>query len=127
MAINEWRIWGKKKREVVDIPKDLEAIEEFLANINEDVKRVKRDVTQARMLFDEAKVVEARLLDKNLTHHIEVMDNVVKDYELFQSDVNVNGLRVKKIARELLRRAKERGLLELAKDKWKDSRWRGNW
>ncbi|MAF99485.1 MAG: hypothetical protein CMH61_02635 [Nanoarchaeota archaeon] len=127
MAINEWRIWGKKKSQLVDIPKDLDAISEFLSDIENDIKKLKGDVANAQMLFNEAKVVEARLLDKNLTHHIEVMDNVVKDYEIFQSDVNVNGLRVKKIARELIRRAKERGLLDLAREKWKDSRWRGNW
>lgn len=120
-------LFGKEKKEKVDIQKDLQAIGEFLADLDDERKRLFEDISKARELFQEAKVVDKKLLDKNLSHHIEVFDNIVKDYESFQNDVNINGIRVKNIAKDLLRRAKERGLLEVVKEKRKDSRWRGNW
>jgi hypothetical protein len=130
MAINEWAIWRKlfpRKEEKVDIPTDLEAIYRFLNEMDSDKQRLLKDITQARLLFSEAKVVNEELLDENLKHHIDVFDQVLQDYESFQNDVDINGIRVKKIAKELLRRASARGLSDIVKEKLKESRWRGNW
>lgn len=130
MAINEWKIWRKwfpQPEEKTDIPADLEATYRFFSESERDRKQLAKDLSQSRVLWNEAKVVDENLRLENLKFQIELFDRIIQNYESFQNDVDINGLRVKKIATELLRRAEAAGLTDLVEQRKNDPRWQGRW
>lgn len=130
MAINEWKIWRKwfpQPEEKTDIPTDLEAAYRFFSESERDRKQLAKDLSQSRVLWNEAKVVDENLRLENLKFQIELFDRIIQNYESFQNDVDINGLRVKKIATELLRRAEAAGLTDLVEQRKNDPRWQGRW
>ena len=131
MAINEWKIWRKwfppPAEEKTDIPADLEAAYRFFSESERDRKQLAKDLSQSRVLWNEAKVVDENLRLENLKFQIGLFDRITQNYESFQNDVDINGLRVKKIATELLRRAEAAGLTDLVEQRKNNPRWQGRW
>ncbi len=133
MTINTWNIWQKlgivrRKVERTDAATDIKAIQEFLAAVDDDVKKLKAQLRQIGELQKENKVLHHHELRiSNLEKQIELCDKILLTYEFFETDVDINGERVKRIARALMKDA-ERNKLEgtLARIR-KESRWTFNW
>ncbi len=128
MAINEWKIWRKlkitkeKEAEEVKVKDDLSAVISFLKEI--DVKELARKLEIMKDMVKEGKVVGEELKSENLDKQINLFDEILRDYDFFVNDADINGLRLRKIGGELLRKAKEAGMDELVKGKKTDIKWR---
>jgi hypothetical protein len=128
MAINEWRIWKKlgivkeKETEEVKVKEDLRAIVSFLKEI--DVSKLVEKLERMKNMVKEEVVVGEELKTDNLKKQIELLDGILRDYNFFQDDADINGLRLKKIGGELLKKAEGKEMADLVKDKKKDILWR---
>ena len=130
MAINEWKIWRKLRivKEEYDLPEevkvkdDLDAIISFLKEM--DVKDLIKQLETMRDTVNEEGIVEKDLAETNIKKQIEFFDKILNTYSYFENDFDINGIRLRKIGEELLKKAKERGLLELVREKKKDLKWR---
>lgn len=128
MAINEWKIWRKlgmvkeKEEEEVKVEEDLEAVSGFLKEI--EVEELRRKVARMKEMAREEKVIEEGLKAENLKKQIALFEEILQKYSFLENDVDVNGLRLKKIGEELLRKAEERGLGDLVKEIRKKGQWR---
>lgn len=128
MAINEWGIWKKlkivKKSEFEEVKSvdDLQAVLEFLREIN--VKELIKKVEKLKCMVHDAKVIHQDLKTENLQKQIQQLDEVLTYYDFLQNDADINGLRLRKIGQELLRKADQAGLKDLVKEKKKDLKWR---
>jgi len=127
MAINEWRIWKKLKIvkeevEEVKVKNDLGAVISFLKEM--DVHRLVNKLEKMKEIVKEERVVGEELKSENLVKQIKLFDEVLHRYDFFENDVDINGLRLKKIGKELLRKAETRRMKELVKEKKKDMKWR---
>jgi hypothetical protein len=127
MAINEWKIWKKvgiveEEREEVKVKDDLDAVIAFLKEM--DVKELISKLERMGEMAKEEGVVDDGLKAENLEKQIELFDEILQGYDFFESDADVNGLRLQKIGSELLRKAKEKGMTDLVKVKKKDIKWR---
>jgi hypothetical protein len=127
MAINEWKIWKKagivkEEEEEVKVRDDLDAVIAFLKEM--DVKGLISKLEKMREMAKEEDVVEDGLKAENLEKQIMLFDEILRAYDFFEDDADVNGLRLQKIGNELLKKAKERGMTELVKEKKRDIKWR---
>ena len=128
MAINEWKIWKKlgwvKEKELAEIKAedDLQAVIEFLEEI--DVLELIRKLETMKNIVHEEKVVHQDLQEDNLEKQIKQLDVVLSLYDAFQSDTDINSLRLKKIGQDLLKKVKEQNLPNLIKEKKNDFKWR---
>ena len=130
MAKKSWwrRHFGKKKnKEKVDIVKDLDAIIEYLQEVNYDVKSILPELKKLEELEKERKVTRSSIIQINLETQAGVLDKLLEKYEFFQNDVDINGLRLKAIANQFLRNASKAGLKDLVKEKKVDKRWKFFW
>ena len=127
MAINEWRIWrkiGMVKDEVeeVKVEEDIKAALDFLKEI--EVEELIRRLEKMKEMVKEGNVIDEGLKADNLEKQIKAFDEVLRDYGFFENDTDINGLRLRRVGGDLLRKAKEVGLKELVKEKKKDMEWR---
>ena len=130
MAKKSW--WQKhfardEHREKIDIVKDLDAIVEYLEEINYDVKSILPELKKLMELEKERKVADSSITHINLETQASILDKLLEKYEFFQNDVDINGLRLKAIANQFLRNAKKHGLTDLVKEKKADQRWKFFW
>ena len=124
------KLLGRKqitKVKKIDVLSDIEAITEFLNDIQADTKELLSQLKKLKELEKEYGVASPGILHINLETQAKVLDNLLERYGFFQDDVDVNGLRVKMIAAEFLKRAKAAGLTDLLKQKGKDNRWKMLW
>ncbi len=127
MALYEKKWWKRifqktEKKSHLDSLKDIEAISEFLQNINPDVQEILKLLSELDELEKEREVAKPGILQINLETQAEIVDKLLEHYEYLQNDVDINGLRLKLIARELLHKADKAGLKDLFKEKkdhWK--------
>ena len=128
MAINEWKVWQKlgivKKSEFEEVKAedDLQAVLDFLEEIN--VKELIKKVEKLKCMVHDAKVIHQELQKDNLEKQIEQLDEVLTFYDFLQNDADINGLRLRKIGQDLLRKGNQAGLKELVRAKKKDLKWR---
>ncbi|MBR9683260.1 hypothetical protein GOV03_01850 [Candidatus Woesearchaeota archaeon] len=128
MAINEWKIWQKlklakeKETEDVKVKQDLSAVLVSLKEIDV-VELVKKLETMKSMVKEEG-IVEDGLKTDNLSKQIKQLDGILQAYSFLEIDVNINGLRLRKVGKELLRKASESGMKDVVKEKQKDMKWR---
>ncbi len=128
MAINEWKIWKKlglskeKTEEEIKVKDDLGAIIAFLREI--DVKKLIFQLEKMKEISKEEGVIKEDLKKSNLEKQIKFFDDILQRYDFFQNDADINGLRLKKIGKDLLKKAKEQGMSELVKEKNTDLRWK---
>lgn len=132
MALYEQRWWKrlfrrKEDSEKTDPLKDTKAILDFLAEANTDISTLTSHLQQLQELEKEFSVASKELQKANLETQADILDKILQRYQFFQTDVDINGLRVKKIATEFLRTAKETGLKELVDEKKQDARWSLFW
>ena len=128
MAINEWKIWQKvgivKKSEFKEVKAedDLQAVLDFLEeiNVNELIKKVEK----MKSMVHDAKVIHQELKVENLEKQIKQLDEVLTFYEFLENDTDINGIRLRKIGKDLLRKAGQADLKDIVKEKKKDIKWR---
>lgn len=128
MAINEWRIWKRlrivkeEEKEEVKVKDDLNAVISSLKDIDvsELLKRLERMKSMAR----EREVIDEKLKGNNLEKQINLLDDILQRYSFLEDDFDINGLRLRKIGKELLNKAKEKGMTDLVKEKNKDMKWK---
>jgi len=131
MAWYEKRWWKKllkKKQEPKeDSIKDLTAVIEYIESINDEAELLLPELKKLEELETERQVAASGLAQVNLEAQAVILDKILKEYGFFQNDVDINGIRVKRIAKEFLKQAKKAGLKDLVKEKEKDNNWRFNW
>lgn len=130
MLKKSWmKLLGRKPhtKSKVDVLSDLEAITEFLQDIQADTKELLSQLKKLKELEQEYHVATSGIVHVNLETQAKLLDKLVERYGFFQSDVDVNGLRVKIVATEFLRRAKAAGMTDLVRQKEKDQRWKMLW
>jgi hypothetical protein len=130
MAKKSWwqRHFGKREyKEKIDIVKDLDAIVEYLEEVNYDVKNILPELKKLMELEKERKVAGSEITHINLETQASVIDGLLEKYEFFQNDVDINGLRLKAIANQFLRNAKKHGMTDLVREKKEDKRWKFFW
>ncbi len=116
----------KVKKDKIDVPKDVDAVLEFLAEVNRDVGMLQDQFLRLKELASELEVLnEKEVREGNLEAQADVMDSLLEEYEFFQTDVDINGLRLKKIAIDMIRKAEKLDLNFLVKEKKKD--WNLKW
>ncbi|MFH1682247.1 MAG: hypothetical protein ABIA37_00470 [Candidatus Woesearchaeota archaeon] len=128
MAVNEWKIWNRfkkddyQKKKTVPIKEELAAVISFLKET--ELRMMITELEKMRELAEEEGLVDGELIEKNLKEQIHLFDQIIQKYDFFQNDVDINGLRMKKIAVELLKRAEHHKMKELVEEKKKDLNWR---
>ena len=132
MAINTWKIWeklGLKHKEIpADLGADLRAIVDYLKNAHYDVEELLKMFAEFDKLRKEAKVLtDDKLKPENLKRQIRVFDRLLLRYEFYDHDVEINGQRVKSIAKQLMESAEEKGLTEELDKIKKEARWTFDW
>ncbi len=131
MAWYEKRWWKKllkKEQEPKeDSIKDLTAVIEYIESIDDEAKLLLPELKKLEELETERQVAASGLAQVNLEAQAVILDKILKEYGFFQNDVDINGIRVKHIAKEFLKQAKKAGLKDLVKEKEKDNNWRFNW
>lgn len=122
------RLFGREeKKEEVDILKDIEAIIEYLNEINDDVKTLLPELKKLEELEKERKIAKPEIVHANLETQASVLDKLLEKYEFFQNDIDISGLRLKAIANQFLKNAKSAGMADLVKEKKQDKRWKFFW
>ena len=128
MAVNEWKIWKRFRKDPyqeekqTDLPGELKAVLEFLRDT--DLKEMIREMEKMKELAEEEGLVDGEIIEKNLREQIRLFDKILQRYDFFQNDADINGLRLKKAAGELLRKAEKHQMEELVKEKKKKLNWR---
>jgi len=121
------RMWKEKSKVKVDVPKDIEAISEFLVEVQRDISELQKLLPEFAELEKEGSVADKRLLKTNYQSQSKMLDDLLEKYEYFQTDTDINGLRLKNIAREFLRRAKKEGQDDIVDSKKENHRWMFGW
>lgn len=132
MAIYEKKWWkdlfGKKEHsEKMDQLKDIEAVSEFLKDVNGDAQQLVTEIDKLEELEKERQVGRESIVQVNLETQAEIFERLLEKYEYFQNDVDINGLRVKRMAHEFLKEAEKAGLKDLVKEKKKNPKWQFLW
>ena len=122
------KLLGRKQPEKkVNVSADIEAMVEFLADVPHDAKELVAKLKKLQELEKEYEMASSGILHINLETQAKLFDKLLERYEFFENDVDVNGLRMKMIAREFLRRASKAGMSDLVRQKEKDKRWMMLW
>src|SRR3989344_9361614 len=129
MAQKWWsRLAGKKPQpQKVDVLADIDAVIEFLSEVQYDTKELLMQLKKLKELEKEYQVAASGILHVNLETQARVLDKLLERYEFFENDVDVNGLRVKMMAKEFLKRASKAGMADLVRQKEKDKKWMMLW
>jgi hypothetical protein len=117
MAINTLKIWKKlgiikEKKEFVNIDKTMDIVLGFLDEAGPALKELGKLYNQFKSLRKtELKLKKEKkgshALRSNLAKQIKKYDQIIKAYEMFELDTDVNGERVKKIADEIQDKARK--------------------
>lgn len=114
----------QEQHKKADALKDIQAIIEFLKEIHPDVRELIAKFQELEELEKEREVATSGVLHVNIEAQAKLLDDILKKYSFLQNDVDINGVRVAQISRQLLRRAEQVGLHDLVKHKKKDVNWR---
>lgn len=122
------KVFQKKESKIkVDVNKDINAVTDFITDLNDEKKIILKNLTKLQELEKEFKVANSGIIQINLETQAKLLDKILESYEFFQNDVDINGIRVKRIAKEFLKRATKVGLKDLVKEKKTDQRWSFQW
>jgi hypothetical protein len=118
------RLVGAKRRQIkVDVVKDIQAIREFLEEVQIDIAALRPEFKKLEELEKERKVGKQGVQQINLETQAEVLGKILEKYEFFQNDTDINGVRVKRVVGQFLLNAESAGLTDLVKAKKKDKKW----
>ncbi len=120
-------LWGKKSKEKIDVLTDIQAISDCLDEVERDIPAIRGLLKELEELHKESEVTSKGIIKDNLKAQVNLLDGLLERYEFFQTDIDINGLRVKKIAKELLRRLDKEGMKDLLKEKKNDQKWFFEW
>ncbi|MBT4935719.1 hypothetical protein HOL21_01535 [Candidatus Woesearchaeota archaeon] len=127
------KVWWKRmfasqeKSKKVNILNDIRAIRESLQDVPTDVGFLQKELVLLEELEKEYKVAKSGIVQVNLQTQADHIEKILERYESFQNDVDINGLRVKMIAQEFLKRAAKADMKDLVKAKKKERRWTFKW
>ncbi len=132
MSIADTRLWKKmfgklEHAKQVDVVKDIEAVEDFLEDVNADVKVLLKELRQLRELEQERMVAKSGVVHVNLETQGVVFDKILERYGFFQEDADINGLRLQKVAKMYLKQCQKVGLTDLVAEKKQDEKWKFHW
>ncbi len=99
-------------KEPVDVDTDLKAVKNFLHDIGGDIKNIFYLCQEMEKLMAKEKELKEnkapeQSIRKNFEEQVKVWDKMLTVYEFFDEDEDVNAERVKNIAKELRKKAKE--------------------
>lgn len=106
---------------------NIQAVLDFLDEAHQEISSLKPLVKQIEELEEERVIATEDLVVVNLQTQAEILDKILGQYEFFQNDADINGIRVKRMASAFLNHAKEAGLHELVKKKLEDKKWAEGW
>ena len=132
MKLYQTKLWKdlfakQKKHKKYEAKKDIRAVIDFFQEIKSDVKVLLPELKKLEELEKEREVASSGVLHVNIDTQSKVMDKVLERYGFFQSDANINGLRVQHLAENLLEHGKKIGMKDLVHEKKKDHRWKFQW
>jgi len=104
---------------------NIESISEFLDDVHHEIDTVKSSLKELKELEKEREVATEGLIKVNLSTQAEIIDKILTQYEFFQNDTDINGIRIKRIAKTFLENSKKAGLNDLVKQKSIDKKWQG--
>lgn len=140
MAINEWKVLQKLRifkkppePPKIDVDKDIDAVLLSLKEISPVVKELPALLKQFRFLRNKELTLRKTKPAGNeirniIEQEVEVFDKILKHYEYFVLDVDINGERVKNISTVLGKSAKD----AMISQRWlnrikKSERWIFDW
>tara|TARA_Y100000031_G_C7963602_1_gene267105 strand:- start:159 stop:554 length:396 start_codon:yes stop_codon:yes gene_type:complete len=123
-----WRkIFDKNKPHKEDALLDLQAMQDFLEDMADERSKLIEQIAKLKELEKERQVAEAGIVQVNIETQAEILEKILQRYEFFQNDVDINGIRIKRVAKELLQHAKKAGLNDLVKENQKKPMWKFYW
>jgi hypothetical protein len=124
-----WKqMWKEKSKVKADVPKDIEAISEFLEDVKRDISELQKILPEYYELVKESHVAKDKHVSKvNCESQSKLLDDLLEKYEYFQTDTDINGLRLKSIAKEFLKHAKKHGHDDIVHSKKENHRWMFGW
>lgn len=130
MALYDW--WKKKfqkevKEEKLNALEDIKAIQDSLNEVQVDLKYILPRINNLEELEKEFEVAKLALKKINLQAQSQMYDELLERYGFYQTDIEINGLRLKKLAERFLQLAEKNELKDLVRKKKKDSRWKMFW
>lgn len=109
-----------KKKVPKDIRKDVDALMVFLKDVQDDAQDLRKMVMKYKKSMGKTQ--------KNIFDQVIILDEILKHYDWFETDVDVNGERVKKIAMFLKYWAKKKKLETSVIDNMdKADHWNFDW
>lgn len=132
MSVADTKFWKKmfgrsEHLKPVDVIKDIEAVEDFLEDVTVDVKVLLKELRQLKELEQERVVAKSGVVHVNLETQGVVFDKILERYGFFQEDVDINGLRLQKVAKMYLKQCQRVGLSDLVAEKKQDEKWKFHW
>lgn len=122
------KMFGKEHHEKpIDSLSDIEAVGEFLLGVNKDRAKLLQQLEELEELEKERKVGTSGVIQINLEAQALVLDKLLQTYGDFQNDVDINGLRIKMLARQFLKEADKAGLKDLVREKKQNQKWKDWW
>ena len=124
-----WQKLFKKEthNKKVDVLKDIKAMQEFLQEITDDTSILKEQLKKLEELEKESYVADTGILHINLETQAQVYEKLLKHFEFFASDVDINEQRLKLMVQKYLKKASRNGLKDLVWEKQRDPKWKGEW
>ncbi|MFA6462216.1 MAG: hypothetical protein WCV90_08195 [Candidatus Woesearchaeota archaeon] len=124
-----WKKLFKKEHheKQVDALTDIQAIAESLIQSKKDTELLLKQLGDLEELERERQVATQGVVQINIDAQAKLMDKLLFQYEDHQNDVDIDGLRIKRVARHLLREAEKAGMHDLVKEKKKDQKWQFWW
>ncbi len=113
----------KESKTKIEPIKDIQAIQDFLNELQNDAVKLTEFFKQLQSLEQEYKVAKNDLLHINLQAQADLLDKIMPYYSSLAADSEINGLRLKLLATEFVKRARKAGMKDLAKDKKKSTAW----
>lgn len=106
--------------------KDLQAMQDDLKDFPSELKILQRELAKLEELEKERQVTREGILQVNLDAQAKLLDKILQRYGFFQDDVDINGIRIKEIARNLLKEAEKAGMKDLVEQKKNDPQWKSD-
>ena len=127
MLFNKNKI-NKLPKQSVDIDKELDAVMLFLTEVGSDLKEIyiqckkMKELRKRKLNLEERKVPDIAV-NFNLGEQIKVWDQMLKTYQFFDDDVEINKKRVQMVGDELKKLSLHTNMPEELKNKIKNSEW----
>lgn len=127
MGLLEW-LGFSKRVDNFNLDVDMQAIENFLDEVSFHVRDLSHTLADLRKLSGEASLLtDPKALKVNMSKQISLFDHLLVRYQFYQQDTDINGIRVKRIARHYKEKAKDYKLYSLLEMMKKEDRWFFDW